>query len=91
MERAGTDRVTPGPPGCICKMEIDETLFIGDVVQMRKAHPCGGDVWEIVRVGADIGIVCTTCGRRVLLSRRKFARRARGFVRRGEERGQRRV
>ncbi|MCB0130379.1 MAG: DUF951 domain-containing protein [Caldilineaceae bacterium] len=65
-------------------MEISEKLFVGDVVQMRKAHPCGGDTWEVVRVGADIGLVCRQCGRRVLLPRRKFARQAKRFVRRGE-------
>jgi hypothetical protein len=64
-------------------MEIYETLYIGDVVRMRKQHPCGGYEWEIVRVGADIGIVCQTCGRRVLLSRRKFARQAKEFLQRG--------
>jgi hypothetical protein len=64
-------------------MEIHEQLYPGDVVEMRKAHPCGGQTWEVVRVGADIGLVCQTCGRRVLLPRRKFARQARRFVRRG--------
>ena len=64
-------------------MEISERLFVGDVVQTRKPHPCGGDEWEVVRVGADIGLVCTTCGRRVLLTRRKFARQAKRFIRRG--------
>ncbi|MFN2203403.1 MAG: DUF951 domain-containing protein [Caldilineaceae bacterium] len=64
-------------------MEISEKLYIGDVVEMRKPHPCGGSVWEIVRVGADIGLVCTTCGRRILISRRKFAQRTKAFVRRG--------
>jgi hypothetical protein len=64
-------------------MEISEKLYVGDVVEMRKPHPCGGSVWEIVRVGADIGLVCNTCGRRILISRRKFAQRAKTFVRRG--------
>jgi hypothetical protein len=63
-------------------MEINETLYIGDVVRMRKKHPCGGTDWEIVRVGADIGLVCLNCGRRVMLTRRKFARQAKSFVRR---------
>jgi len=66
-------------------MEIHETLYIGDVVEMRKQHPCGGYEWEIVRVGADIGLICTTCQRRVLLPRRKLARNARRFVRRSGE------
>jgi hypothetical protein len=38
-----------------------------------------------VRVGADIGIVCQTCGRRVLLPRRQFARGVKMFIKRGEE------
>ncbi len=64
-------------------MEIAEKLYIGDVVEMRKTHPCGGNEWEIVRVGADIGLKCRTCGRRVLLPRRRFAHKAKRFVRRG--------
>ena len=69
-------------------MEISEKLYIGDVVQMRKSHPCGGDTWRIDRVGADIGIVCQTCGRRVLTPRRKFARNTKRFLSRGgEEKG----
>lgn len=66
-------------------MEISEKLYVGDVVQMRKAHPCGGNTWIIDRVGADIGMVCQTCGRRVLLPRRKFTRGVKRFVRRERE------
>jgi hypothetical protein len=66
-------------------MEIHEKLYLGDVVEMRKPHPCGGTIWEVVRVGADIGLVCQKCGRRVLLPRRKFAHQAKRFVRRGPE------
>ena len=65
-------------------MEISEKLYVGDVVEMRKQHPCGGYEWEIVRVGADIGLVCSTCGRRVLIPRRKFAQRAKRFIQRGD-------
>jgi len=64
-------------------MEISAKLYVGDVVEMRKPHPCGGQVWEIVRVGADIGLVCRTCGRRVLLPRRRFAHQAKRFLQRG--------
>ncbi len=66
-------------------LAINEKLYIGDLVQMRKTHPCGGDRWEIVRVGADIGLICEKCGRRVLLPRRKFARGVRKFVRRSPQ------
>ncbi len=68
-------------------MEIYEQLYVGDVVEMRKVHPCGGYTWEIVRVGADIGLLCLSCQRRVLLPRRKFARQAKRFLRRGNDPG----
>jgi len=56
----------------------------GDVVQMRKQHPCGGDTWRVVRLGAEIGIRCLTCDRKVFLPRSTFERRVKRFVERGE-------
>lgn len=50
-------------------------LELNDVVVMRKSHPCGSYEWKVVRLGADIGIECLKCGRRVLLPRRKLAHR----------------
>lgn len=50
-------------------------LELGDVARLRKPHPCGGYEWKIVRLGADIGLECATCGRRILLPRRTLARR----------------
>ncbi len=50
-------------------------LRLGYVVRLRKGHPCGGFEWEIVRLGADIGLRCLTCGRRVLLSRANLEKR----------------
>ncbi len=58
-------------------------ILMGDVVRLRKPHPCGGYEWQVVRLGADIGMVCATCGRRVLLPRREFEKRVKTFVRRG--------
>jgi hypothetical protein len=58
---------------------------LGDVVRLRKVHPCGGYEWEVVRLGADIGIVCGTCKRRVLLARSVFEKRVKTFVSRGPE------
>ena len=57
---------------------------MGDVVQLRKAHPCGSLEWDIVRLGADIGLRCRTCGRRVLLARSELEKRLRTFVSRGK-------
>lgn len=53
---------------------------IGDVVRLRKPHPCGGFDWEIYRLGADIGVKCQSCGRRVFLPRRELERRMKMFV-----------
>lgn len=60
-------------------------FFIDDVVRLRKPHPCGGFDWTVVRLGADIGLVCTTCGRRVLLPRRELERRLKMFIQRGPD------
>jgi hypothetical protein len=59
-------------------------IRLGDVVRLRKPHPCGGYEWQVVRLGADIGIVCQTCQRRVLLPRREFEKRVKAFVRRDQ-------
>jgi hypothetical protein len=58
-------------------------LHLGDIVQMRKPHPCGGDRWRIVRLGAEIGIRCLTCDRKVLLPRSTFERRIKKFLEHG--------
>jgi hypothetical protein len=42
---------------------------MGEMLRLRKKHPCGGFEWEVVRLGADIGIRCTTCSRKVLMPR----------------------
>lgn len=48
---------------------------LGDRLRLRKPHPCGGYDWEVVRLGADIGLRCETCGRRILLPRSEVERR----------------
>lgn len=52
---------------------------IGDVVRLKKKHPCGSDEWQVTRVGADIGLRCRKCQRRVLLEREVFERRLKVF------------
>ena len=58
---------------------------VGDVVQMRKAHPCGSDRWRIYRVGADVGLRCLGCDRRVMLPRNKFERGVKRVIREADE------
>jgi len=59
-------------------------IKLGDVVHLRKKHPCGSYEWQVVRLGADIGIKCLKCQRRALLERSVFERRVKAFVSRGE-------
>ncbi len=61
-----------------------DDIRLGDVVRMRKPHACGGYDWEVVRLGADIGIRCRQCARRVLLPRSRFLRQVKALVSRGE-------
>ena len=51
-------------------------LGLKDLVHMRKVHPCGSFDWRVTRLGADIGLECLGCGRRVMLTRRELMKRA---------------
>lgn len=59
-------------------MPVD--VQVGDVVRLRKPHPCGSFEWQVVRIGADIGLKCVKCGRRVLLERATFNKRLKEIV-----------
>ena len=59
-------------------------LQLEDIVRLKKPHPCGGSDWRVVRLGADIGLKCQTCDRRILLPRRELARRMKGWVEKAE-------
>ena len=50
-------------------------IKLGDIVRLKKKHPCGSYDWEIVRLGADIGLKCCACDRRVMIERRVLERR----------------
>jgi len=53
---------------------------IGDVVKLKKPHPCGANEWEVEKLGMDIGLVCKGCGRKVRLLRYDFDRRFRAYI-----------
>lgn len=59
-------------------------LLLGDILRLRRPHPCGGADWLVDRLGADIGLRCQSCGRHVLLERRVLEARVQGFVARGD-------
>lgn len=48
---------------------------LGDRVQLRKKHACGAYTWQVIRIGADIGLLCEECSRKILLPRHIFRRR----------------
>jgi hypothetical protein len=59
-------------------------LLLGDVVRLRRTHPCGSSEWLVDRLGADIGLRCQGCGRHVMLERRVLESRLTAFVSRGD-------
>ena len=61
---------------------------IGDIVKTKKAHPCGSDEWEIMRIGVDFNIRCIGCGHRVMIARPKFEKAAKKIVFRLASEGQ---
>lgn len=61
-------------------MPVIHNLVSGMQVQLRKQHPCGGKIWTVTRTGADIGIQCDTCGRRIMVDREEFEKRVRCVI-----------
>ena len=64
---------------------MDNEIRLGDVIRSRKPHPCGNDVWTVIRTGADIKIKCRTCGRIVMLDRETFLKRRKSVLEKGPE------
>lgn len=60
-------------------------IYPGDIVRLRKKHPCGSLDWQVVRIGADIGLLCLGCQRRVLLPRGTFNKRLKKIVSRAND------
>jgi hypothetical protein len=66
-------------------MAVPVELRLGDRITLRKPHPCGSHEWSVVRLGADIGLICARCGHRVLLDRLDVERRYTGHLEHGPE------
>ena len=62
-------------------------LRLDDRLSLRKPHPCGSRTWQVTRLGADIGLRCEGCGRRVMLERAELENRFEGFTERGPAAG----
>lgn len=61
------------------------SLNLGDLLVLRKKHPCGNDIWIVIRLGADIRIRCVKCGHSVLIPRSKLERMIRKVLERANE------
>lgn len=59
-------------------------LKVGDIIKMKKPHPCGTNSWKLVRVGMDIRMECTGCGHRVMLPRKQVEKGFRGMLQEAE-------
>ena len=53
---------------------------VGSRVLFRKKHPCGGETWEVIRIGMDIKVKCETCSRLVMMPRKKFEKRTKKIL-----------
>ena len=65
-------------------MSEQKEISVGDVLQMKKPHPCGSDQWEVLRVGMDFRLKCLGCGRMILLSRGDVMKRMKKIVKNAE-------
>ncbi|MFA9397476.1 MAG: DUF951 domain-containing protein [Clostridiaceae bacterium] len=63
---------------------MQKHINLGDIVEMKKGHPCGSNEWEVIRIGADVKIKCLNCGRIVMLERSKYEKRLKKIIKAGE-------
>lgn len=64
---------------------MEDGIRLGDVVKTRKPHPCGNDIWNVIRIGADIKIKCQKCGHIVMLDRDTFLKRRKAVLEQGPD------
>ena len=64
----------PSPPKPKAPTRPPRSVQVDDCAVMRKPHPCGSFEWDVTRIGADIGLRCCGCGRRLMLDREAFER-----------------
>ena len=58
-------------------------IRLGDVLRMKKGHPCGGNEWEVQRVGMDFRLLCKKCGRMIMIPRKLAEKNLRQLTRDG--------
>ena len=57
-----------------------KVFALGDIVEMKKPHPCGINAWKVIRMGADIRIKCTGCDHSVMIPRLEFEKKMKKIV-----------
>lgn len=55
-------------------------INVGDIIKMKKSHPCGCSEWEVTRIGMDFGLKCCGCGHYIMLARNKFEKAVKEIV-----------
>ncbi|MDD5969771.1 MAG: DUF951 domain-containing protein [Candidatus Fimousia sp.] len=60
-------------------------LHVGDIIKMKKQHPCGTNEWKILRTGIDFRLECMGCGRQVMVTRKLVEKNFRGMLKKAEE------
>ena len=63
---------------------MDADYSIGDIVQIRKKHPCGNDQWRVIRIGSDFKIKCLKCDRVVMMDRSTFMKRVKKLIQKAD-------
>ena len=58
---------------------------VGDVLEMKKSHPCGSKRWKVLRIGMDFRLVCEGCGREMMIPRGRIEKSIRKIIREEEE------
>lgn len=56
-------------------------IRVGDVLKLKKPHPCGSKEWEVLRIGADFRLKCTGCGHQIMTPRKQVEKNIRDIVR----------
>lgn len=66
-------------------IKLNKEFDLGDIVEMKKQHPCGTNKWEVIRTGADVKIKCVNCGRIIMLPRAKFVKGLKNILEKKEK------
>lgn len=64
-------------------MQSTASVLVGDILEMRKSHPCGSNTWEVLRVGMDFKLKCTGCSHELMLPRARIMKSVKKIIRDG--------